>query len=138
MRLAWAFLAFAVSWPAIGQQVFRCEVDGATVFQNAPCEKDSQPHQLQQDNSFGGSKRSHEVGLEGNLCLFGVAYTKATGYLVNRTGERKDVEMIVTFTRRGAVLETGRRTVSVRPWGREPFEVYGPRSQADCEWNWRW
>lgn len=122
---------------AQAQQVFKCDGPSGSVYQNTPCETGAKPHQLARDSSFGESKRSGEIAVEGFVCKLGQSISYANGFLVNRTPEPKQVELTATFTTLGSVQDTTTQSFNVPQFGRTPFSLVGSIG-GRCELSWRW
>ncbi len=136
MRLLVVLLMF-VPGAGLAQQVYKCDGPSGSVYQNAPCEPDSKPHETNKDSNFGGSSKSAEVGVAGEACVADSAATYANGFLVNRTADPKQVKVTANFTRQGRLVDTIALSYDVAPFGRTPFSLIGSYGTS-CSLAWEW
>lgn len=118
---------------------YRCVDDAGRVsYQQTPCDDEGEALDITNVAPEGAAARN-DVGLVQSSCRGDHGFLTAAGYLVNRTGEPKEVTVRVTFTRRGAVMQTSERRQRLRPYGRHPIQILGNRHFADrCEWQFEW
>jgi hypothetical protein len=136
VRVALLFCVLA-PFAAGAQQVFKCTTADGVVYQNAPCEPGSAPHEVRRDSNFGEDPRSSGVGIEGFVCKAGATVTYANGFVVNRTGEARRVEVTATFTTSGRVFDTITLPYNVAPFGRTAFSLVGSAA-GRCEISYTW
>lgn len=111
--------------------VYKCTgPDGNPVYSQTPCKADQEPMKIR-DSSFGERRATAEVQLEDFACLTEYGYTKGSGKLHNVTGETHVVEVTVTFTRSGTVVDQASVRETVAPYSSVPFIAHGGRYGAD-------
>ena len=111
--------------------VYKCTgPDGTPVYLQTPCTEGQEPMKLR-DSSFGERRAAAEVHLEDFACLSEYGYTKGSGKLHNVTGDVHAVEVTVTFTRSGTVVDQVSLREIVAPYSSVPFIAHGGRYGAD-------
>lgn len=125
-----------VSDGAVGQTVYRCEIDEQIVFSQQPCAEDAETIELQ-------SGTPPETNDSGIIFQRTTCHTRSTGTaeaiveLMNNSNGRKTGELRVHFTHRSQIIDVGRRQFDLPAWRSESFAILGPpRRKVDrCEYR---
>lgn len=133
-------LAVSICWAqqGVGQTVYRCEIDGQTVFSQQPCGHDAKQHEIQESYSPDGSRRHTGISFSRTTCQ-----TRSTGTtyaiveLANMTDQRKKGVLRIQFVRGGTIQDVARSHFDLPPWGNDSFERLGPvgRPVDRCEYR---
>lgn len=139
MRSAALLLLLIATTGTAAAAVYKCpDGAGGYTYTDRECRADA-PEVDVRETSFGQSTTSGQVVMVRSNCSTAYGHGQATGYLANKTDGVKDVDLTITFTRRGRVVDSITHRLTLPPFGRVPFDITGARVYPDqCESRWTW
>lgn len=139
MRSTAVLLLLIAGTGSAAAAVYKCpDGAGGYTYTDKACPTDAAKVNVR-DTSFGQSTTSAQVAMVGFDCNIAYGHGQATGYLANKTGEIKEVDLTITFTRQGRVVDSITHRHTLPPFDRVPFDITGARVNPDrCESRWNW
>ena len=128
--------------PVLGQQIYRCVIDGQTVLSDRPCANEAKRFDVRRAYDTGQPVGTSASGVEMSRTTCqtrGTGTAEAIVELKNTTGEFKSGELVIQFVNRNSIVGVERIHWSLQPLDSDAFSRLGPlRTPVDrCEYSLR-